>query len=383
MNYLGLVGGDSPHLKCACPSHRQLALCFGKGATMEPKWIVYKTVNLVNGHYYYGVHKTKTPNKFDGYCGSSQILKKAIRKHGKKNFKRETLFVFDNKKAAYTKEAELVTEKEVQSNKCYNATTGGIGGAGYKITSEIREKLSKANLGRTLSEEHKGKISQSNKGRAVSEETRKKQRKRMATWWVTHKHPMKGKKRTPKERQRLHKTMVEFYKTPDGDALREKLAKIMSLPPEEEAKRKADVKAIEKSPGWGIKLARKWGISKSATYYFIRKRFPELDIDVFEEIKRERLEDIKNCDKSWGWKTRLGKKWGVTRNCAAEFVRKYAPEHDTPYKDLIVQRRQDVAESEQTWGWKTRLAEKWGVVLHSVRHFIENHAQDLVRDRDA
>ena len=34
---------------------------------MEDKYIVYLTMNLVNKKIYVGVHKTKTPYKFDGY----------------------------------------------------------------------------------------------------------------------------------------------------------------------------------------------------------------------------------------------------------------------------------------------------------------------------
>jgi len=33
------------------------------------KWIVYLTTNLVNKKIYVGVHKTLTPDVFDGYIG--------------------------------------------------------------------------------------------------------------------------------------------------------------------------------------------------------------------------------------------------------------------------------------------------------------------------
>ena len=35
---------------------------------MELKYIVYLTINLCNGKFYFGVHKTN-PDVFDGYIG--------------------------------------------------------------------------------------------------------------------------------------------------------------------------------------------------------------------------------------------------------------------------------------------------------------------------
>jgi hypothetical protein len=32
-------------------------------------YIVYKTINLINGKVYIGVHKVKDPEVFDGYLG--------------------------------------------------------------------------------------------------------------------------------------------------------------------------------------------------------------------------------------------------------------------------------------------------------------------------
>ena len=45
---------------------------------------LYKTTNLINGKYYYGMHSTYKLN--DGYLGSGKILRYSIRKYGKENF---------------------------------------------------------------------------------------------------------------------------------------------------------------------------------------------------------------------------------------------------------------------------------------------------------
>ena len=47
--------------------------------------IVYKTTNLINGKIYVGKYEGNREN----YLGSGYILKKAIKKYGRENFKRE------------------------------------------------------------------------------------------------------------------------------------------------------------------------------------------------------------------------------------------------------------------------------------------------------
>ena len=70
------------------------------------KYIVYITINLCNGKFYIGVHRTN-PNTFDGYIGcgiyrASQATKdytlhKAVRKYGYENFKRTIMKKVENR----------------------------------------------------------------------------------------------------------------------------------------------------------------------------------------------------------------------------------------------------------------------------------------------
>lgn len=48
--------------------------------------LVYMTTNLVNGKMYVGVHSTE--NLEDGYLGSGNLIKKAVKKYGRENFDR-------------------------------------------------------------------------------------------------------------------------------------------------------------------------------------------------------------------------------------------------------------------------------------------------------
>ena len=86
---------------------------------------IYKTTNLLSGRYYIGMHSTN--NLDDDYLGSGDQLRKAIRKHGKENFKREILEFCSSREELHNKESELVTLNEVRDKECMNMKVGGIG----------------------------------------------------------------------------------------------------------------------------------------------------------------------------------------------------------------------------------------------------------------
>lgn len=89
------------------------------------KFVVYKTVNLVNNRYYIGVHRTKNVN--DKYLGSGVLLRVAIKKYGRENFKKEILEIFDSYEDAFGKEKEIVTLELIEKGECYNLHCGGDG----------------------------------------------------------------------------------------------------------------------------------------------------------------------------------------------------------------------------------------------------------------
>lgn len=91
----------------------------------KAKFIVYMTTNQVNGKRYIGVHKCI--NLDDGYLGSGTAIRSAISKYGKDKFYRKVLYVFNNSREAYEKEAELVTLDKVDDPSFYNLKPGGFG----------------------------------------------------------------------------------------------------------------------------------------------------------------------------------------------------------------------------------------------------------------
>lgn len=106
-------------------------------------FIVYQITNLITQRIYIGRHSTN--NLQDNYMGSGTELMQDLKKFGRKNFKKDILFVFDNWKEMVDKETELLTEEFINSEHTYNSTRQGKGLITH--TEEVREKLRQINTG--------------------------------------------------------------------------------------------------------------------------------------------------------------------------------------------------------------------------------------------
>lgn len=119
--------------------------------------------------------------------GSGIAIKKAIKKYGLENFRKEILFYFETFEEMNQKEAEIVNEEYVSRNDTYNLKTGGSSGIPGKetrkkmsssgkqrspVSEETRKKMSEVHLGVKKSKEVVAKITNAHRNR--SEETRKK-----------------------------------------------------------------------------------------------------------------------------------------------------------------------------------------------------------------
>ena len=149
-------------------------------------YCIYRITNLINGKTYIGQHKYKELN--DYYMGSGQLLYKAKKKYGIKNFKKEILvFNISKKEHADLLEKTFITSEreKVGKENCYNIADGGEGGnggvnKGKHLSEEQKRKMSEAHKGKHHSEETKRKMSEARKGLLkgkhwkLSEETRRK-----------------------------------------------------------------------------------------------------------------------------------------------------------------------------------------------------------------
>lgn len=116
---------------------------------------VYKTTNLINGKKYIGVSVSKDLKKREWYLGSGILLKLAIKKYGKDNFKKEIIKEFITEKEARDYERYLIDKlNAINDEKYYNLVAGGYGGSVSKhiVSEETRRKISEGRKGIKLSE---------------------------------------------------------------------------------------------------------------------------------------------------------------------------------------------------------------------------------------
>jgi hypothetical protein len=128
----------------------------------------YRTINIINGNYYFGIHKSVTGN-IDNYIGCgirrqsdarlNNRFHNAVRKYGYENFKVTVIMFFSCYEDALSWEREFLTKEVVADSRCYNSKLGGKGG-GY-IWSDERKKYHKENNTYKKSDDMKNKLRQS------------------------------------------------------------------------------------------------------------------------------------------------------------------------------------------------------------------------------
>lgn len=111
-----------------------------------------------------------------------------------------------------------------------------------------------------------------------------------------------------------------------------------------------------------------------------------------DELIKERLLDIENIPKEWGWTKLLAKKWGVKRETVTSFIRGYisdtanfyiAPNpllnsysHATLSDCVIKQRRLDIENEPKIPKWREKLSIKWGISYKGVCFFISYYCSN-------
>ena len=141
--------------------------------------IIYKATNITNNKCYIGQtmnfkeRKKRHIGAFNKKEYFNNKFYRAIRKYGKDNFQWEIIYKNIPREYLVLMEKFVITNYDSYENG-YNSTSGGAGSYGVPCSIVIKQKLSKANLGKVLSEETKQKISNSLKGIKRSIETREK-----------------------------------------------------------------------------------------------------------------------------------------------------------------------------------------------------------------
>jgi group I intron endonuclease len=151
--------------------------------------IIYKTTNLVNRKFYIG----KDAKNKKTYLGSGVVLKQAIDKYGKENFKKEIL--------EYCKDLEHLEEREKYwidklnaLEQGYNLTEGGTGGHTHGDNPPPTWGFKKGNVpwnkGIPMSEEEKQRLSKLVKAKNLGANK--------TSYKPGKDHPFYGKKRDSK-----------------------------------------------------------------------------------------------------------------------------------------------------------------------------------------
>lgn len=97
------------------------------------------------------MHKTTNPH--DKYLGSGKILKIAIKKYGKANFRKEIIAICDSTQEAYALEKELVNDEFVIRDDTYNLVGGGS--ISPDFTLERKQQYKKIFTGRIYNKKPK------------------------------------------------------------------------------------------------------------------------------------------------------------------------------------------------------------------------------------
>jgi hypothetical protein len=220
------------------------------------KIVGYRTVNIVNGNYYYGVRTLRKEN--DPYLGSGLRLKAAVKKYGKECFIREDLATFVTFEEALEWERVTITEEVLKDPKCYNLKPGGAGGSlpwsekkkkeavskgSYKKTDETKEKLSQTAKKRF--ENNPGTF----KGKHHTDETK--------ALWSEQRKGKPGKNKGKK--LNLSEERLQELRKPKTEDVKEKIRKKLRKLSEEQVK----FLRTEFVDGYGkrAEIARKWGVS--------------------------------------------------------------------------------------------------------------------------
>ena len=181
--------------------------------------IVYKITNLIDGKIYVGQTRRTLEERFNQHSRADTILGRAIRKYGKKNFKREILETCKTPEELNEREKFWIKFYDCMTPKGYNRTDGG---ENAMLSEEVRQQISESLIG--FYEEHPEaleKISEDQKKRFSNPEERAKAAERTRKSFENPERVAKQsesqRKRfeNPEEREKISAKVSERFSDPE------------------------------------------------------------------------------------------------------------------------------------------------------------------------
>lgn len=151
-----------------------------KRASQKSFHFLYRTVCLVTGRWYIGIHSTDDMG--DGYLGSGRQVSNSIRKHGKENHTREIIELCPSRAFLCEREECVVTHEMISDPLCMNLIKGGTANK-FPVGQTTRDRMRLAKLGKKQSPETVEKRRLASMGRVQSFETREKLRVIARSQW--------------------------------------------------------------------------------------------------------------------------------------------------------------------------------------------------------
>ena len=216
---------------------------------------VYEITNLVNGMKYIGKRTCKCSIEDDNYMSSSSLVKKAIKKYGIENFKKDIIFICETEEEAYKKEEYYIALKNAVVDRNYYNLCGGGKGIG---SGENNHRF-----GKKITERHRKILIESNKGKVMSDESKLK----MSKYWkgkrVGESNPFYGKTHTEEARKKMSiasssKTMSKEARKKISEALKGEKSPRYGKSLTDEVKEKISISRKGKLVGgdnpWAVKV---------------------------------------------------------------------------------------------------------------------------------
>jgi len=260
----------------------------------------YLTINTINNKFYLGKHTTKNLN--DGYIGSGNMFRNAIKKHGYLNFQHYRLQFFNTAKDAYLAEGLLITADVIKKYKdelkvCYNLRTGGFGGGG--LSEESKEKMSKAIKDALARPEYKEKRSKSLKETLARPEIKEKLSKASKESWSrpeVKEKMSKSLKETfarPEIKEKLSKASKETWSRPEYKEKQSKIQKESHSRPEYKEKRSKASKEMWTIPEYKEKRSKSLKETLARPEYREKQRKASKEMWLRPEYKEKHSKSLK------------------------------------------------------------------------------------------